>query len=352
MRLSAMNHYRHCHQVILLCLLLGAQMTQQAQAHHGFLLYFDPSDQVRLEGVLHRLKIRNPHSELQIAVETEGKTDIWACETQARAVLMRKGLNDDSLRVGDPITVVGSRGREGVSNGENRCQISSAALADGRVIELRSAAGIASVGVRVGTATPVVVNSIFGRWIRTMFVGEPTDEGLLNNITEAGRIANANYDPFTQDPPLLCKPGSPPRAWVAPGQPSEIRQEQNRIIIQHEFMDSSRVIHMNGRGRPEAAAASEMGYSVGRLVGNELVVESTRFLEGPLLTHVGDSGLMHSDQLVLTETYRANPETGELEYSWRAEDAKYFSAAITGQFAMTPTTLEIGEFNCEILLSK
>lgn len=335
------------HQIIKTTILLALYACAlKAFGHHGFLLYYDPSDQVRIEGVLHEVKIRNPHSELQVETLTaNGETEIWTCETQARTVLMRKGYDAQDFKLGEPIVIVGARGRREPL----QCQTSSIELADGRLIEVRSAAGVADISLQAGDGGETNT-SVFGSWIRNIFVGEPVEPGFLDKVTEAGRQANARYNPFTQDPPLLCRPGSPPRAWVAPGQPTNIRQEGDRILIQHEFMDFTRVVHMNGTGQPDLAPATEMGYSVGEFQAETLIVTSTNFIESTLLTHVEDSGLMHSDALRLTETYRVNPETGELDYHWIAEDPKYFSAPISGSFSMQPTSLEIGPFNCEILI--
>ncbi len=328
---------------ILLYLFFSAGKTY---SHHGFLLYFDPSDQVRIEGVLHEVKIRNPHSELQVEViSTSGESEIWTCETQARTVLTRKGFDAQDFKIGEKVVIVGARGRRDPM----QCQTSTIELADGRLIEVRSATGVAAIGLDDGGDSETNT-SVFGSWIRNIFVGEPVEPGFLDKVTEAGRQANAKYDPFTQDPPLLCRPGSPPRAWVAPGQPTNIRQEGDRILIQHEFMDFTREVHMNGTGQPDLAPDSEMGYSVGHFEGETLIVTSTNFVESTLLTHVEDSGLMHSDALRLTETYKVNSETGELEYGWVAEDPKYFSAPISGSFSMTPTDLVIGPFNCEVLI--
>ena len=67
-----------------------------------------------------------------------------------------------------------------------------------------------------------------------------------------------------------------------------------------------------------------------------------------LLTHVGDSGVVHSDALHLIERYNVDQETGNLVFRWEATDSNYFSAPIRGGVSLSPTSLEVGVYDCKI----
>jgi hydroxyacyl-ACP dehydratase HTD2-like protein with hotdog domain len=78
-------------------------------AHHSFAVYFDPNDQVTLQGTVTAFRFTNPHGTLVLNVDgTE-----WRAETNAPVVLQRRGWRRDSLRPGQQVTVTGWRARDG-----------------------------------------------------------------------------------------------------------------------------------------------------------------------------------------------------------------------------------------------
>lgn len=316
-----------------------------SHAHHGFAVHYDVATQVRIVGTIHGVKFRNPHSEISVLVtEENGDTAIWSCETQASSILTRKGITADRFPVGEPIVIEGSKARRHAT----RCEIGTAYLPDGSSVTLRTVQGRANIAVNNLSAADKTNSTVFGFWIRDSFAGEPVTPGFLDLITAAGREANTAYDGSRDDPTLNCSPANPVRAWVAPGSPTEIRDEGDRILIRHEFMDTSRIVHMNEDDVPEGAAPSEMGSSTGRIDHDELVVETRNFKRGVLLTHVGDSGVLHSDKMRLVERYSVNSETGQLEFRWEATDVEYFGGVISGQLNLSPTTLPVGTYDCVI----
>jgi hypothetical protein len=78
-------------------------------AHHSTAYYSkDQKDFVRIQGNVVRWEFRSPHS--QIYVETkdaDGKVVMWRFESTPAAWLIREGFTQDSLKVGDVITVEG-----------------------------------------------------------------------------------------------------------------------------------------------------------------------------------------------------------------------------------------------------
>jgi Family of unknown function (DUF6152) len=82
-------------------------------AHHSVGAEFDLSQRITLQGRLTKVEWMNPHVYLYLNVSAGGKTANWACETAGPNTLSRQGWNRDSFRVGDRITVVGYRARDG-----------------------------------------------------------------------------------------------------------------------------------------------------------------------------------------------------------------------------------------------
>lgn len=82
-------------------------------AHHSVGAEFDLSQRITLEGRLTKIEWMNPHVYLYLDVSAGGKTANWACETAGPNTLNRQGWSRASFRIGDRITVVGYRARDG-----------------------------------------------------------------------------------------------------------------------------------------------------------------------------------------------------------------------------------------------
>ena len=314
-----------------------------AQAHHGFAAIYDVADQIRIEGTIHGVRYRNPHSEISVMVaEADGESTLWSCETQASSILARKGITRDRFPVGESVVITGSRARRNA----NRCEIGTAYLPDGSSVTMRSAEGHAVISVNPDSGGAAEKrDSVFGNWVRDSFTGAPVRPGFLELITEVGREVNSHYVSSRDDPTRECRPVNPVRAILAPGTPLAIRRDGEQVVVQHEFMDTTRIIHLSDRA--PKGQRGEMGWSNGRFEDGTLVVETRHFAPGVLLTQVQGSGVLHSDGLTLVESFGVDPDTGQLVYQWDATDPDYFSGTIGGQLRLSPTSLTIGEFNCE-----
>ena len=330
-----------------LILILSIFVMTPSFAHHGFAQYFDRDTQVRIEGTVHAISIRNPHAHLEIAVTPDdGATEIWSCETQAKTLLDRKGIAESDFVIGDPIVVTGSQARRDARG----CEVGTIYFSNGDSITLRTDEGRAVIAVNETAEEQVIQSdSIFGRWVRDSFAGNATEPGFQDVINEAGQAANAQYNSFIHDPSLFCSSSTPVRIWIAPGNPSEISRQGDRIVMQHEFMDTTRMIYLDPATAPIDVQPSVAGFSLGRFEGDELVVETTNFSAGVLLSHTsaGSDGVVHSDALELIERYRVD-ENGDLIFSWEATDSKYFTGPIRGGVSLSATTLAPGTYDCEV----
>lgn len=82
-------------------------------AHHAVAAEFDLNKKVTLQGRVTKIEWMNPHVYLYVDVATSGKTANWACETAGPNTLARQGWSRSTLKIGDQVTVVGFRARDG-----------------------------------------------------------------------------------------------------------------------------------------------------------------------------------------------------------------------------------------------
>jgi Family of unknown function (DUF6152) len=92
-----------------------------ALAHHSFAAEFDANSPIELTGVVTKIEWMNPHTFFYIDVENaDGSYDNWALEMGSPNGLMRRGWTRDSLQVGDEVSIVGSRAKDGSFKGNVR----------------------------------------------------------------------------------------------------------------------------------------------------------------------------------------------------------------------------------------
>jgi hypothetical protein len=118
----------------------GAMMmtTAPASAHHSFAAEFDAATPVNLHGTVTKIEWQNPHAFLYIDVKDEaGKVTNWGLEMGSPNGLMRQGWSRNSLKIGDEITVEGSRAKDG----SNIANARSVTLAGGQRLFAGSSQG-------------------------------------------------------------------------------------------------------------------------------------------------------------------------------------------------------------------
>ena len=98
--------------------------SMQGSAHHSFAAEFDADSPIELTGIVTSVKWTNPHTFFYIDVENEsGDWENWALELGSPNGLMRRGWTRNSLKIGDTVSVTGSRARDGSLKGNARAVV-------------------------------------------------------------------------------------------------------------------------------------------------------------------------------------------------------------------------------------
>lgn len=85
-----------------------------ATAHHSAALFYELGNRIQLKGEIRRWNFRNPHAIVELEVRNaQGGIEHWTCETSAPSALRRSGWSQDSLSVGETITIDGIPARDG-----------------------------------------------------------------------------------------------------------------------------------------------------------------------------------------------------------------------------------------------
>lgn len=316
-----------------------------ASAHHSFAPHFDSRKPVSIAGKVLEFEARNPHSYLHVAaIDENGRTQEYICESHGFTQLSRIGITPQLLKPGTELRIEGSQSR----NDPHRCFFTDVHLADGRSLNVNGRAE--AQGRQAGAAR----RDITGAWLLAPAPGRSTSgpQFMLDFLTSAGKAAVAAYDPFKDDPAFRCDPVTVRRVWGAPGTPLSISRQGDRVVLRHEWMDVERVVYLNQKEHPKNGPRTSLGHSIGHFDGDTLVIETANFAPGVLSQYVEQAGqptrgMLHSAALTTVERVHLDAARQRLVVEILHKDPEYFTREFTPvTFEYAPSDLEIEPFNC------
>ena len=92
--------------------------------HHSFAAEFDANKPIKVTGIVTKIEWMNPHVWFYLDVKGDnGSVVNWGMEMGSPNALTRNGWSRNSMKVGDVVSVEGSRARDGTNNGNARAVV-------------------------------------------------------------------------------------------------------------------------------------------------------------------------------------------------------------------------------------
>ena len=311
-----------------------------ALAHHSFVA-FDEESEITINGTVTEFRFVNPHTYFFVDVANgAGETVNFRVETETRNDLYRNGWRDDSLRVGDVLSVTVNPARDA-----NRRY--------GRLLSLVKAGGtflnIPNEEDESGRRNRVPAASLEGVWLpvqsfREMFARiEPL--GTERARTEQAQMAEAQ----TQSAAVSCYNYALLPMHLGRAHVFEIEFASDDLILVHgEDLEFPRQIYLDGRAHPESVPEEDMsymGHSVGHWEGDTLVVDTRHFRPRA----GGNTPYPSGTQKHLVERYRLSNDSTSIIIDWTIDDPEYLTMAVSHTFEWQHSPhIERQPFSCDL----
>jgi hypothetical protein len=340
-------------------------------AHHSHTATYDEVRTVTLEGAVTRIDWVNPHAYFFInVIDSSGTVTNWALEFGNIFDLERDGWSDDTIEIGDVVSVEVSPAREpralGYATSVTRTDTGQALFTPSNPTPARAAQPAPrwpDGRVRLGPEP-----SERGYWGPASVValyedtGEPVPmnvDAILDDLSDADRVAP--FQPWAEalylrrqrrllrdDPMTACLPPGGPRMFSTPYgiQFIEQRDLDRILVLQGGGNRNWKTIATDGRPQvqPAEVVRTYYGTSVGRWEGDTLIVDSVGFNER---FWFASGGLPHTEALHLTERF-SRPDYDTLRYEVTVDDPRAYTRPWTAQWTLdwVPGE-EIEEYFCE-----
>ena len=335
-------------------LVVFALIPSLSTAHHGppdSALLYEREQILEFEGEVTEVLWRNPHIRFRMEIsDDDGNPVVREMEIGPNPRSMRRaGITEDILSVGSRVRVAGYRSKVDPNSmgivhlllptGEELTHGGRAPLWSGEELSLEQSqtldAGTVAAARESATGLFRVWSNVPGIYPR------PPKSSYSGYLTDRGEALAAEYNAVTDNPELECRTGMP-STMFDPGQLT-FEQLDDRIIISVYEYDSVRTIYMNETSAPDDITPSNLGYSVGRWDGNDLIVTTT-YLNYPYLDAYGTP---LSPSASLEERFSVTGNGQRLEYAMTATDAEMFTEPLTlERFWRWTPEIEYEPFDC------
>jgi hypothetical protein len=320
-------------------------------AHHSVAGFFDPADQVEIEGVIQKVRWRNPHTVFIVDVtEASGEVTTWTIESGALAVLRSRGLAREFVQPGDQVKILGDNSLRSrpemfarnmlLANGEEVMLTAGSRpwFKTGNMLEAEFDQAIIDAAI-------ANADGIFRVWSTNIDV-RPTQSAVVLRgpfpLTPQAETVRDAYD--ASDEALLgCTGWSAPRIMANP-LPMTFVREGEVILQRFEENDSVRTIYMDRDLSAAPEEPSMFGFSVGRWEGRTLVVETV----GVIPDRINNTGIPTSPDMTLRELFTPTEDGKRLDYKLRITDPATFTEAVeTGRYWEWRPEIQLRKYDYE-----
>jgi len=320
-----------------------------ASAHHSVAAEFDTDAQGELEGEITRVWFTNPHIRYRLTVTNDdGSTEDWELQGGNVTNLRAQGWLEDSIRVGDQVTVTGSLGRRGAKKLAIRELVTSAGVTvpPPRDVVARPAPGRNTINATAGKDYGYVSGrndypvDITGPWRHNYMWTVTVDdlEPKPTPFTDEGRRIFAATEAW-HDPSLRCVAPGLPRIFGAPYHADIIDAGDHYLFVYIEH-NTPRRIWMDGRTAPANTPSTPMGFSVGRWEGDVLIVETTHLSEA----WIDGSGLpMSGDGTRIVERYVPSEDGLTIDRTMTIYDRYYTEPLVRQRYSARDDGIDLTE---------
>lgn len=302
-------------------------ITPPVAAHHSTAI-FDLSSDIRLEGVVTKLRWANPHVYIQIeTLNNAGEGDAWNIEGQTPAGMTREGWTDQSLKPGDKVFIAANPGRDPV----RKIALGHTVIKeDGTILEIPQL-NSRRTQAPIEQPTPAPAESLSGHWVTRW--NPAVALGFLRartswSLTDKGIAAMDAYD-SSMNPGNDCVPEPLPYVMIWPtGKEIEVGDE---LVVIRDELGPDRRIEIDATSH-DAAVPTDSGHSIGRWVDGALLVDTAIFSDHRRGLSVG--GLASGSRKQLTERFELNSDRTVLQYWFRLEDPEFLAEPVTGNLEL------------------
>ncbi|MGI9257986.1 MAG: DUF6152 family protein [Gammaproteobacteria bacterium] len=323
-------------------------------AHHGppdSALLYERDQILEFEGEITEVLWRNPHIRFRMEIpDGDGNPIVREMEIGPNPRSMRRaGISEDILSVGARVRVAGYTSKRDPNSmgivhlllptGEELTHGGRAPRWSGEALALDQSQTLDADAVAAARES---ASGLFRVWSNVPGIyPRPPTSSYTGYLTDRGQALAAEYNAVTDNPELECRTGMP-STMFDPGQLTFEQTGDNIVISVYEY-DSVRTVHMNEASAPDDIAPSNLGYSVGRWDGDDLIVTTTH-LNYPYLDSYGTP---LSPSASLEERFSITGNGQRLEYAMTATDPEMLSEPVTlERFWRWTPEIEYEPFDC------
>jgi hypothetical protein len=295
---------------------------------------YDSATFVEAQGEVTKVLWQNPHVRLEISTQRfDGVADVWALEGQNPGDLDRAHIPRDIIKVGDTVRFAGNPS----TRRERHMYVTNVMLEDRTEIVLRANAkprwspehylSHLQATIDPERAAADHGDGIFRVWLPVAAI--TPDWASDPPLTATARAAWLKYDAIRDDPVIDCRPPGMPQVITRSGRYAiRFVRRGDYVVIENEYRDIDRVIHMTPETATGRRAPTPLGWSTGRWDGETLVVTTTD-IDFPYFQLYGLEGVPQSTEMTIVERFTPSADGTELAYDISATDPRTFTRTVS-----------------------